>query len=214
MRIRVACAATVAAVLAFASGAARANTMVSNLTQSYSFDQTTYGVFEPASSFTTDGANYQLDDVTLSVHLNQAGPSGQLHLYSDNAGLPGTLLEDLDVVTPTGSGLVTFHSSGTQLAANTRYWLTLTSPSSGDFQWNSTFSTAETSPGSWTIGNDAYYRQSSNLAVWNAVSVGPANETGLFSVDATAATAVPTPAAAAGGLALLGGLAMKRRRPE
>jgi hypothetical protein len=173
-----------------------AATQVSNLAESLGFEMTANGTnFAAASSFTTGASAYQLTSITVSVFTNTSGTS-ELRLHADNAGVPGTLIESLGSQTlPSNQGnvLLTFNSPGTPtLAANTTYWVTLGETGSGDFQWDGTFSTAETSPSSWTIGNQAKSKASGS-STWGEVFGGGTQESGRFAIDATAVVVLPQP---------------------
>jgi hypothetical protein len=85
--------------------------------------------------------------------------------------------------------------------------------SGGDQNWDGTFSTNETSPVGWTIGDQAL--DSSNGGVtWMDVNAGPHNESPKFAVDASP---VPEPSSIVillgfGGVSLIG-MVRHRRRP-
>ena len=162
-----------------------AATQVSNLSEPYTVGFTANGVhFAHASSFVTDGASFTLQSVTVAVRTNSSGTS-ELRLRADSAGSPGALLESLGTQSISGDVLLTYNSVGTPLSANTRYWVTLGETGSGDFTWKGTTSTAETSPGAWTIGNDDY-NMTAGSGTWTPTNFGPPNESSLFSVDAIA----------------------------
>jgi hypothetical protein len=149
-----------------------AATHVSNLAESLGFELTADGThFAGASSFTTGGGATQLTSITVSVFTNTTGTS-ELRLRADNAGVPGTLIESLGSQTlPSNHGNVrrVFDSAGQPtLAANTTYWVTLGETGSGDFSWDGTFSLSESSPASWTIGNQAKSRANGG-STWDEV---------------------------------------------
>jgi hypothetical protein len=181
------------------SAPAQGTTAVSNLAESLGFEMTADGAhFAAASSFTTGGSAYQLVSITVSVFTNTTGTS-ELRLRADSAGVPGALIESLGSQTlPSNQGnvLLTFNSSATPtLSPNTTYWVTLGETGSGSFQWDGTFSTAETSPASWTIGNQSKSR-GSGTAVWGEV-FGATQESGKFAVEATATPTTPSDLAVA-----------------
>ena len=192
MRFRATLAFAAALLASTRSGAA---TQVSNLAESLGFEMTANGTnFAAASSFTTGASAHQLTSITVSVFTNTTG-TAQLRLRANNAGVPGTLIESLGSQTlPSNQGnvLLTFNSPGTPtLAANTTYWVTLGETGSGDFQWDGTFSTAETSPSAWTIGNQS--KSSANGgASWSDV-FGATQESARFAIDATAVVVLPQP---------------------
>jgi len=163
-----------------------ADVSVSNLAEAnnVNFDITTWA---HASSFLTDDLEYILDWVTLDTHSNQSSGFSQVKIRSDSGGTPGSVLEDLGVfnITSGGTTLHTMNSAGISLLPNTRYWVTAGETGSGSASWKSTSSTAEVSPGTWTIGDDAYISSDAG-ASWQPKFYGPPNESSLFSVNATA----------------------------
>ena len=164
-----------------------AATQVSNLSEPLSVLFNANGTnFAHASSFTTDASSYWLEGVTVSVSTNSSGTS-ELQLRSDAAGSPGAVIENLgsqSLPSIQGQVLLTYASAGITLAANTTYWVTLGETGSGDFSWGGTTSTSESSPGSWTIGDQTWYRNA-GTSTWLPTSFGPPNESALFSVDAS-----------------------------
>ena len=84
-----------------------------------------------------------------------------------------------------GENLATFASPSLPLDPLTTYWITAGETASGALAWEATFSTAESSPRSWTIGDQAYVRPNAFGGVWTDHAIGPPNEAGLFSVHAT-----------------------------
>ena len=164
-------------------------TQVSNLSEPLAVEFVANGVGATASSFTTDGVVKQLTSVTVSVFTNTSGTS-ELRLRADAGGTPGSLIESLGSQSlPSNQGQVlrTYNSAGSALAANTTYWLTLGETGSGDFQWGGTTSTNQSSPGSWTIGDQAQ-SQATGSSTWSAIDFGPPNESALFAVDAITST--------------------------
>ena len=157
-----------------------------------------------ATSFTTDGLNYTLNSVTLSL-LSADIPAGNVtpHIFADASGVPsGSALETFGSQTIGAS--VTFTSTGLSLSANTTYWLVLQATGLNSY-WKATSSQNQTSTGSWTIGNNML-RSTDSGATW------PTTDTfiGKFSVQATP---VPEPEHYAAFTALLlGGFAAWRRR--
>src|SRR5437868_4345731 len=77
---------------------------------------------------------------TVDVLLSGGGPSGEfvVDLYSNNGGLPGTLLETLSGNNdPQAPGTYTFTSTGSLLLANTTYWIVQGISIGGGFEyWN------------------------------------------------------------------------------
>lgn len=159
--------------------------VVTNLSESYDVNFGTFGIFEQASSFTTGNQSYKLQSITMRVHIDNVGPQGIARLYSDALGEPGALVEQLSIVQPltAGTQLAVFESSGSMLAANSQYWVSLSSTNNGAFFWAGTTSTNEFSLAGWTIGDQMKIRDVDDPA-WGDVNFGPANESGLFSVQA------------------------------
>jgi hypothetical protein len=188
---------------------AHAIVVVSNLSDPLQVDFDADGVhFATAGSFTTSAAGtYKLNSVSISMQVNNtAGDTTGLRLRANSGGVPGALIEDLgSKLAPLGQSLQIYNSTGSILSPNTTYWLTLgETGSGGGQQWNGTESTAETSPISWTIG-DQTFDMAIGSGIWNQVNFGTPNSAPLFAVDASP---VPEPSAAwlaiaAGGSALL-----------
>ena len=88
-------------------------TYVSNLAESY---EVNFGITGSAvaSSFTTDGVTYQLDQVTLDIHSNISSGFAQVKIRDDDGGMPGAELEDMGTITITsgGSSLLSLTSTG------------------------------------------------------------------------------------------------------
>jgi hypothetical protein len=196
-------------IVLLASSSVHAIVVVSNLSDAYQFGATSDGVhFAAAGSFTTSAAGtYKLNSVSLPIQVNSTGgDTTELRLRADNSGAPGTLLESLgSLFAPGGQTLLTYNSSvHSLLNPNTTYWLTLGETGSGGGQnWDGTESTAESSPISWTIG-DQTFDSVIGSGIWTQDNFGPPNSSPKFAVDASP---VPEPSAAllavAGGCLLL-----------
>jgi len=169
------------------------------------------GTLALAGSFTTADGAYTLNSVVVSAFSNSAG-SATLRLRTDVLGMPGVLVEDLGSNRiGAGSSAVTYAYLGTALQPNTTYWVTLGEAGSGDFQWNVTTSTAETSSVAWTIGDQARFSNDGGT-IWQQVFFGPPNESPRFAINARPAV-VPEPSTLSViGLGLAGLLGVHRRR--
>ena len=112
-----------------------------------------------AQSFTT-GANaggYTLSEVRL--RFSSLG-SASMKIREDNSGLPGSELATLTNPSSIVSGLNTFTApSGTTLAANTTYWVSVHEGVSSDpASYANVASDNETGLTGWTIGNGRKWR--------------------------------------------------------
>jgi hypothetical protein len=195
-------------------------TLVTNLNQSTDVVLAANGTnWAAASSFTTASGTHVLDSITVSASSSTGGTS-ELRIRADNGGVPGTLLSSLGSQSISGASNVTYNSGPTSLVLqpSTKYWVTLGETGSGDFGWNGTLSTSETSPTGWTIG-DAVLQKPAASSTWQ--NFGPPNYSGLFSVTAHAqgaAAGVPEPAAVLLFLPFIAAasayrLGRRRRRP-
>jgi len=161
-----------------------AGTMVSNLAEYNNFGMGTFGLYEHASSFTTDSIPYHLNSITIAAYANADNTQGTLKLYWDLMGKPGALFAELGTKSiPAGEQMVTFSAIDTTLNSNTTFWVSVSSPGD-DFAWTGTTSTSEVSAGSWTIGDQVFNRIFPN-PTWAAVDLGSPYESGKFAVDAT-----------------------------
>jgi len=101
-------------------------------------------------SFTTDNNAYTLDTVTLFMELGggtaaasvaavgapAAADTPEVDLYSDNGGVPGTLIAALAAIGTPNFSLqnIDFAGGGNALAANSTYWIVLRALS-GEVSW-------------------------------------------------------------------------------
>jgi MYXO-CTERM domain-containing protein len=201
---------TTVLLAALCSVSAYSQVTVSNLDNTVSYESSVYWTNWLAGSFTTDSSNYSLSSVTvlLNAVLNSSTPL-ILSVYSDNTGLPGTLLETLSGSNPTTGGQFTFTSSGLTLSPDTTYFLVGSTPGYGVYHWNYTTDTSEliTGGSGWTLGNDMWTSNNSGTS-WNNSSGAPF----MFSVTATSAVPEPGAYATLAGLAALALLAFRRRQ--
>jgi hypothetical protein len=154
------------------------------------------------SSFTTDSNSYTLNSVTARFD-EFAEANLYLNIFSDNSGIPGTLIGQLsptqNIIPGNINNYVFTPNSPVTLAANTNYWLT--GESSGDYSWGSTSSFNQT--GAWTIGNGIVYSFNQGSSWTSSPGATPTQ----FSIDATSTSAaVPFEFSPTMGLLLVGGL--------
>jgi hypothetical protein len=203
-------------IVLLASSSVRAIVVVSNLSEPNQVDFGADGTVNAAAgSFTTSAAGaYKLNSVNVDMNFNaDTGVTTGLRLRADNGGMPGALIENLGSQTGgPGQQILTYSSLGSILSPNTTYWVTLGETGSGNAQqWLGTFSTAETSPISWTIGNQTF-NSPDHGATWHQLNSGFDFSAPLFSLNAT-----PVPEPSSVGLGIIGlvgllGLRGVRRR--
>ena len=202
--------------VAFSPTSSYAAVILSNLSQPNQVDFGADGAQNAAAgSFTTSAAGaYKLNSVNVDMNFNAfSGVTTGLRLRANNGGIPGALIENLGSQTGgPGQQILTYSSLGSILSPNTTYWVTLGETGSGNGQqWLGTFSTAETSPISWTIGNQTF-NSGDGGASWHQLNNGFDFSAPLFSLDA-----VPVPEPSSVGLGIIGlvgllGLRGVRRR--
>ncbi|MBV9508320.1 MAG: hypothetical protein JO323_25295 [Acidobacteriia bacterium] len=117
--------------------------LTDNLSSTSSGSDTVSGSTLLGADFTTDADNYLLESATLLVQQDTSGVAS-LYVYSDNSGIPGSLLGTFASPASYTSSLssTVFTASGLPLSADTTYWLVL-SGTTGSFDW------------SWTTDNSA-----------------------------------------------------------
>ena len=197
-----------AIVICGAAHSAHAQTVtVSNLGEasngyapvSYSSSEGSNYRYSESQSFATGPTPTFLSAITLKI-FGGTGTGFSVGLYSNNNGVPGTLLETLaGFAGPTVEGDYSYTSGGsTTLSANTVYFWTASVPASG-YAYFSLFSTAsknQTSSDGWTIGEAGIQTDISGTNV----STG---HPFLFSVSTTSAIPEPSTYAAFAGLGAL-----------
>jgi hypothetical protein len=163
-----------------------------------------------ATGFTTGSVAQTLDWVSLVVFNNDSG-SKSVSLFSNSAGSPGVSLATSTGTAVNGKGVYTFNfGPGTNLAANTSYWIL---PEVG-LKWYRATSdadpTAQNSSGFIYAGADK--RSQDSGATWDdrtqnyTISVSSTDDVGPPPPPA----AVPEPALTS--LLCLSGIALIRRR--
>ena len=131
-----------------------------------------------STSFTTGSSDTLLDDITINLGTSVTGTGFTAALYSNNLGLPGSLLLTLNGnATPTGGGMFTYTGSYT-LTATTTYWAVFNVPHSGpdaSFIINTVGTPNQTGDVGWTLGDNSYaqYGFNGSLGAWT-VGFGPA----------------------------------------
>lgn len=162
--------------------------------------------FWKAQSFETTAGTWTLDNVVL--RLKESGGSIITSIYSDSgSNLPGSSIQTLSGPTSVGASYENLTYSGTSLTltGNTRYWIVVR-----DTAFGLTWSTApdDTKSGAWSIpGVNPSARSGNAGSSW-------VSDTNIynFSINATAAAAVPEPGTWAGAVLLAGGGAFARWR--
>jgi len=109
------------------------------------------------NSFSTGSTGLVLSDVKLNLEFLDGAPTGfSVGLYADSSATPGTLIQSLGSMSDSaisGNGAVYDFpvSPGVSLAANTRYWIGLTTSNGSNTGWATTDSTSGTGVlGAWT----------------------------------------------------------------
>lgn len=185
----------------------KAQTVVSNFSETVQTNITLSSTIWTSVSFTTDGQAYTLDSVSLDVAV-ASNTSGNffVSIYDESNFRPGSLITNGSL---TGSdnptvGTNVYSAAGTvSLAANTAYHIvTGVSSGAGVYAINWTTSTSQT--GDWTLG-DARANSGNQGSSWS-FSSGPL----IASVNATA---VPEPSSfgLVLGLTAVGFIATRRR---
>lgn len=162
-----------------------------------------------AVSFTTSGTTFNITSATMRlVNYTTPADTAQLSFRADDNDAPSQIIL-ASLQSPTSGsdafGNFTFTATSTiTLAANTKYWMVITSPDAGDpFAWARSEEVV-TPTGVFTFGIQAIsYNSGTN---WQQGSNGPHS----FSIEGTA---VPEPATILFlGLGLVGLLILRRRR--
>jgi hypothetical protein len=185
-------------LLPIAASVTQARAAVSNLgyavSGGHTVDFTTSGsnTFSTdfSNSFTTGSSATMLHDFTLSLGGSEIGSGFTAALYTNNSGVPGSLLLTLSGNSaPSGVGLFTYTGTYT-LSPTTTYWAVFTVPHAGPdtrFQVDTVGTPNQTGDAGWSIGDAGYERYGFNgvLGAWSA-SYNPAQ----FAVNTSA---VPEP---------------------
>jgi hypothetical protein len=151
-----------------------------------------------ASGFTTGPTLQQLNWISIVGNSNESGPK-TVSIFSDNAGSPGVLIGTSNATTVSGSkGVNRFNFSGTQLLANTKYWVLPETGLSWYVRNSNTAPTALNGSGFTYVG------------VKTSVDGGPWDDN--FSTFTIAIDSIFVPEPALTSLLCLSGIALIRRR--
>ncbi len=182
---------------------ARATTLSDNLTSPTFGTELINGTTWITAGFRTGSSGYMLQSATFLMRQDSPGTLN-VALYSSTAiqpannlsNQPGTLLGSLTAIStyPPSLGEVTFSGNSLRLAAATTYWLVMSAPAGGGYEW--AYETGTTGSGvgfyaSWGISNDSG-------ASWFTDNLQPMQ----MSVIGTPVSTTPEPAG--GWLLLLG----------
>jgi hypothetical protein len=163
---------------------ARAEVVLSNLTETIDGADSVYRGTLRAQSFVTNDQAWTLTSATLSLG-SPTNTSGNLfvNLYSNATNSPGSSLGTLSGPdNPAAAGQYTYTSNGISLDPSTTYWLVAgVSSGSGFYGWRYTGPT--TSTGVWSIPSiNTYARSTDAGSTWGSSDGYPY----LFSIEATA----------------------------
>ena len=202
---------------------ARGDTYVSNLTEPDSFAEfaNPNGTGGLGVAFITGNnpGGYTLTSATINAEvLTHSSPNFAMQIWSNVAGTPTALLEQLSGPTPPSNVFtdITYNSTGLFLAPNTQYWLAAQNDNSGILYWMNADSESYSSSGGWSLpaGRQTYFFNSVDGSFSNG-NWTPNQPLDLkFAIDATpVVAAVPEPGTfAAAGLAVAGTLLLRRKR--
>jgi hypothetical protein len=198
------------AALFFAHGAAWADVIFTDITTHTSgagqyiagtngFPQSNAQAFTPTENYDVTGASAVFDGVN--------GGAVNFEIFSDNGGIPGTLLATLGTATvaPTVTAVYTESSPSTtvELSANTQYWLVLTPGSPATLVTWDDWHTSFTEP------NFAATSDPTGLSGWTAEG----EDALQFEVEGTLVVATPEPPSGwSAGILLAGTLFISRRK--
>lgn len=185
----------------------QATTLSDNLNDSTYFTELIVGSTWLTAGFRTDSSHYVLSSVTVLIQQDAPG-NLVAALYSNTAMQPsndlgfqpdtqlGTLI--MTETVPSSLGPVTFGGNDLRLLPNTTYWLVLSAPTSGAYEWAYEASNSGSGIGfypSWGISDDAGRS-------WFTSDEQPMQ----MRVVGTPVSAIPEPAT--NWLVLLGGVGM------
>ncbi len=132
--------AALGATMVLAGPASAAGALYDNLNAATSgFDPADPAVFGPlADSFTTGSTSVNISDVKLLLQGDPQGSTVVVNLLSDNATSPGAIIATSGAVFDgfLGAPAPEDFSLSASLAANTRYWVELTTPDNALVSWD------------------------------------------------------------------------------
>lgn len=190
---------------ALGSNSASATTLYDNLSAGSSGTDAASSVGPLYDSFSTGSSALFFDSLNLLLNASSPGDGGTftVSLLSDNSTSPGSLIgssnPELDSSLSTSLGVVSLTPS-ILLAANSRYWIELSSTGSVNWSWSTDIS---------GVGVAAEYYDSQRGVLTNVS--GPYQ----MQVGGTSVSATPLPAALplfATGLGAMGLLGWRKRR--
>lgn len=135
-----------AVALAVCSMPVQASTVLFNSLGGAIVGADSLGFYGPlGQSFSTGGTPITLTDVKVSLDTPFVSDDPTVSLFSDNNTSPGTLLSTLGSFTASPTAPTVYDVSGLSvaLAANTRYWIEVSSTNTG-IGWDYTFDTSGT----------------------------------------------------------------------
>lgn len=169
-----------------------------------------------AQGFTTPASGLlSLDSIVLGLSVNSGSTGTRVQLFADGGGAPAgsalaTLGNSVSSTTPT---LYTF-SLGTPylLSASATYWLVVSDPDGGDFNWN--FNDAAAAPSAQNASGYLWPSPGTLRSTDSGSSWGPRlpSATAAFYLNASSSNPVPEPGTWAVAVLLAGGAVFMRWR--
>ncbi len=210
--------AALIAIVSLSANVARATTSliyncVGALDQSGSYEiSSSYAGGPLAAEFLSGNAPSTISYMEIFLYAPAATSSGTINVsLLSNSNGPGTLLSTIGSIsgvaaTPSASYPTQVFASSYQLAANTEYWIEL---SSTDTEWNWEYSNQPIAGGVGVAGQDTYWN--GNVIYNQAWAYDMENFT--TTVDATSASPEPATLALCGFSCLCLAARLRRRRP-
>ena len=189
-----------AALVSLAAGTANASYIIlfDNLNNTLTTGSLSVANAGPlAASFSTGASSVDLADVKLDLNMNQEPPTPYITvaLFSDSSTSPGTQLTTIGTLSDGNFGSPGVYdfplSTSYLLAANTRYWIELSSSTNSSQNWD----TASTATGTGVASE--YYSVAGTVSANNGASSTP------FQMQVNADPATPSAAPAPASIWLL-----------